>query len=443
MKYKFPADFLFGVSNAASQVEDQLDDTWMRHAREGKVRCFAEVPHGNERLRFWSSPQTELDLAQELGVQVFRLSFDWHRLMPDAHTWDAAAARRYREILELTRQRGMKVMATIFHHGVPIWFADTGGWPNPQSIEHFRFYSRKCLEDFGDLVNIWITLNEPVPWSFLSYTSGLFPPGKKGHIFAHLRSLSHMARAHNEFYSFAHEQNTAVTVGIAHNMAYYQGRGFFNQLLADVTDHFAHWYFLQKIRSSLDFFGINYYGAEWMTLQGPAQYDDLEYSEAGRAIHPLGLLELLRRVHHKFPHHPIVITENGVADSVDWVRPAYLLEHLTALHNAIAEGIPVKGYVHWTLSDNFEWADGYGMCFGLVAVDRHKNLARQKRPSFHLYRQLIIDHGFEEETRQQAWAIYRERTGQPRNYWRSTDNVNGLDRPRERDIKSHDWRLPS
>jgi len=290
-------------------------------------------------------------------------------------------------------------------------------------------------------VDFWITLNEPVPWSFLSYCQGVFPPGKKGTFLAHLKSLSHMGEAHNRFYQFAHQHHPNINIGIAHNMAHYVGRGLHNRILSSVTDYFAHWFFLKKIHHSMDYFGINYYGSEWMTLRGPAQYDDLEYSEAGRAVHPLGLLQLLRKIHRKFPQLPIYVTENGVADTHDWLRPAYLVEHLAALHRGIAEGLPIKGYVHWTLTDNFEWSDGYGPKFGLVAVDRHADLKRLKRPSFELYQRIIKQAGFQKTERDATWQAYRSHDGRPRPYWRSPNNVSGLDDPRERKMTYHEWRL--
>jgi beta-glucosidase/6-phospho-beta-glucosidase/beta-galactosidase len=443
MNYQFPPDFFFGVSNAANQVEDNLEDNWLRFSQQNKLRCFEDSPAKYDRIRFWSEPQVELDLAQDLGVQVFRLSLAWERLVPQKGEWNEEAAQRYLEILRGIKSRGMKVMLTLFHHSIPTWMEDEGGWVHPASVDDFKFFSKKSLEHFGELVDFWITVNEPVPWSYLTYHEGLFPPGKKGSLFSHFKALKHMAQSHNEFFTRVRNIQGA-PVGIAHHMGLHQGRGFFNHWFSKLSDYLAHWQFLDRIEHHMDFFGINYYGAEWMTPAGPAQYADLDYSDAGRAICPIGLYRLLHRIHQKFPKLPIIITENGVGDGTDQVRPAYLMEHLIAVIHAIKDKIPVIGYVHWTLSDNLEWSDGYGPKFGLIEVERKNNLKRLPRKSFSLYQKIIHQRGFTHKTRDEAWATYESNQGKPRPYWRSADGKHGLDTPTMRlTPQFQDWRFPT
>lgn len=440
MDYKFPKDFFFGVSNAAAQVEDGLSDPWLKLAEQDKVSCFKDVAHAKDRLRFWTNPNIEIELAQELGVDVFRMSFEWSRLVPEKNTWDQESALRYRDILLSLKSKGIKVMATLFHHSVPTWFQDTGGWSKRESVDDFSFYSKKALDAFSDLVDWWITLNEPVPWSYLTYKEGIFPPGIKGSIRSHNQSLKNMAKAHNSFYAFAHQSHPSIKIGLAHHMGWHRGRGIFNKLLAIVTDYLTHWSFIKLIGKNMDFFGINYYGAEWMTLKGPAQYPDLEYSDAGRAVSPLGLEVQSKRIHKRYPDTPIIISENGVGDDEDWVRPAYIHEHLAAIYKCINQGIQVIGYIHWTLSDNFEWSDGYGPKFGLVKVEREKNLKRTPRESFEIYKEICKQKGFTFEARNQAWEKYKSKNGLKRNYWRSDDNRSGLNSPKKRIMGINDWR---
>jgi len=247
MHVSFPPDFLFGVSNASGQVEDKLNDVWMQHADTGMVSCFKDIPFAEERLRFWTSPEIELDLAQELGVQIFRLSIDWGRLVQQKDSWDEEAARRYREILSMIRARGMKVMLTLFHHSVPRWFQDEGGWTNANSSIYFQQYSEKALLTFNDLVDFWLTLNEPVPWSFLSYCEGIFPPAKKGNWLNHRRALKNMSKAHRVFYQKAHSVFPEIKVSFAHHVGFHQGRGFCNHLLSRLSDKFLHWDFLKSV----------------------------------------------------------------------------------------------------------------------------------------------------------------------------------------------------
>lgn len=434
----FPPDFFFGVSNAAHQVEDQCSDSWMRFAKRGRIPSYHSVNLADEKIRFWSHPEIDLDLAKELGCQVFRLSLAWERLVPEMGVWNESAAIRYREILSMIKARGMKVMLTLFHHSVPQWFEDQGGWTNSLSVQNFKFYSTRAHSAFADLVDYWITLNEPVPWSFLSYVEGVFPPGVKGKWRDHFSALHHMVLSHDSFYYLP--ARTA-PVGIAHHIGHHQGRGLLNQAFAKVTDHLTHWQFADRVCRTVEFFGINYYGAEWMTLQGPAQYDDLEYSDAGRAVDPNGLAYILKKIHKRYPWLPVIVTENGVGDGTDQLRPAYLIEHLVAISSTIKEGVPVKGYIHWTLSDNFEWSDGYGPKFGLVEIRRDNNLERIKRPSFSLYQHIISDHHVSRELRERIWDSYKKVIGQTRPYWRSSDGKSGREVALQRVTPDQDWRF--
>lgn len=433
---RFSDDFFFGVSNAAGQAEDQLENTFTRYAEKQAIPNYFTVEKPADRVRFWTEPEIEINLAAELGCQVFRLSFAWERLVPRPGEWDEKAALRYKEIMSLLRQKGIRVMATLFHHSLPCWFEDEGGWANPQSVEHFDFYSQKAFKFFADDVNYWITLNEPAIWSVLTYWQGILPPGRKGSWFQHQKSLKHMARAHNHFYDLYHDK---AKIGIAHHMGWHVGQGFFNQLVTYVTDYIVHWQFLRKIEKHLNFFGINYYGAEWITPLGPVVYDHIEYSDAGRAVSPEGLEVLLKRIHREYPHLPIIITENGVGDETDALRAPYLIEHLKVIHQAIQNRIPVIGYIHWTLSDNWEWVDGYGPKFGLVEVRRDENLKRVKRKSFDLYQKIIRERGFSEAERESIWSRYRtEKT--IRQFWRGPDGKSCLSKPILRPQPPHDWK---
>jgi galactolipid galactosyltransferase len=436
MNLKFPDDFLFGVSNAAGQVEDQIRDNWIRFGERGLIPCYSDISQASERLKFWSDPDTELDLAQDLGCQVFRLSLNWERLVPRTNSWDDKAAHHYLSIFKKIKDRNMKVMLTLFHHSVPIWFEDDHGWTQKKSIEHFKFFSDQCFKFFHEYVDFWITLNEPVPWSYLTYTEGLFPPAKKGTILSHFKALNNMATAHNDFFDRYHTQ---AKIGIAHHMGHHKGRGVFNHFFAKLTDYLAHWSFLKKLKSKMNFFGINYYGAEWMTLKGPAQYDELEFSEAGRAVDPNGLYVLLKRIHQKYKGLDIIISENGVADETDLIRLPYLYEHLAVISNLIQEGVPIKAYIHWTLSDNLEWTDGYGPKFGLVEVLRDQNFKRKPRKSFWVYKDIIQNRVIEKNKRDLAWENYQ--TLKERPYWRNTDGKSGRETPMMRARGKNDWRF--
>jgi beta-glucosidase/6-phospho-beta-glucosidase/beta-galactosidase len=191
----------------------------------------------------------------------------------------------------------------------------------------------------------------------------------------------------------------------------------------------------------MDYFGFNYYGAEWLASGGIAIDPAEEYSESGRAIDPRGLYDLLKEIGRRFPGLPVIVTENGISDSTDVLRPAYLLEHLAAIGKAKDEGVPVAGYYFWTLSDNLEWADGYCPKFGLVAVDRARRLRRVPRESFGLFRRIVATRLVTERMRSEAWDKVSAAAGSGRPFCRSDDGITPLDEPALRPFSAKDWRF--
>ncbi|NDF14502.1 glycoside hydrolase family 1 protein [bacterium] len=359
------AGLAFGVANAPGQVEDRLPDIWMEWGKKGRIAGFAETPAAQDRLRFWSRPELELDLAKETGFTIFRLGADWGRIMPAPHVFDQNALRGYREIFRKIHARGMKVYLTLMHHSLPPWLERKGGWQNDSAIGHFEEFARRMFLEFHTEVDAWMTFNE---------------------------------------------------------------------------GNLMNWRFPEKTRGKMDFFGFNYYGAEWIRGARIDIDPEEEYSEAGRAVYPEGLLRLLREIHERF-RVPILITENGMADRTDLLRPAYLVEHLKAVEVARKEGIPVEAYIHWTLSDNLEWADGYCPKFGLFEVDRKRNLKRTPRPAQQLLKRIMRERVISEKLREETWQRVLAHQGELRPFCRSGDGIHGLATPVQRPISKRDWRL--
>ncbi|MDE2491758.1 MAG: glycoside hydrolase family 1 protein [Elusimicrobia bacterium] len=448
---RFPTPFFFGLATAPGQSEDRLDDVWLDWARAGKVAAFANQAVPGERLEFWTRPQVELDLAARTGIGVYRLGVDWGRVEPRRGVFDEKAIARYRAILGMVRARRMKVMLTLMHHSVPKWLQARGGWTNDAAIGDYLVFAERMIDEYHAQVSWWVTFNEPNVFASLAYGAGLWPPGKPDSPLsllavgpfrgAAVRALDRMADAHDALYAWAHRRYPDVRIGIAQNMAYYTGRSRLDRLEALYPDRLLNWRFPERVRGRLDFFGVNYYGAEWVHDARLVLDPRAEYSESGRAIDPNGLLTILTEVHARFPRPPIVVTENGIADSTDVLRPAYLIEHLQAVAAARAAGIPVEGYVWWTLSDNWEWSDGYCPKFGLVAVDRARGLKRIPRPSYFLFRRIVETRRITTAMRARAWAEVAAHAGRERPFCRAADAVTALDAPRERRFVRTDWRF--
>lgn len=476
---KFP-NFVFGLATAPAHSEDRLNDSWLSFARSGGVAAWQNAANPEERLRFWSEPEVELGWTASTGVQSIRIGLDWGRLAPQqpgsmncgpaapcaAGVQNLEALNQYKNILTQVRSYGLEPTVTLFHHSLPQWALDMGGWSNRLVSEYFLHFVNDVVAECGGLVDEWITFNEPTVYSLLSDIARIWPPGGKQQLGgliavpllkrgAYWLALENMAEVHNKAYDLIHEIDVEIAsqqnlyshgqparVGLAHNVSYNNGARWFDWASARYFDAISKYTFTDRVVGHLDFFGINYYGQEVVKGLGSVFIDWAEYSESGRAVYPAGLALLLVDYHQRYNVKKInrrkqtnelkfVITENGVSDATDTIRGAYLVEHLAAVHFAMEQGVPVDGYFFWTLSDNWEWADGYCPKFGLLEVDRARaDLNRTPRPSYFLFRDIVAKKGFSAEIRQAQWQIYIGGTGLPRPQCRAHNGRDALDSPR-------------
>lgn len=443
----FPKDFIWGIASASAHVEDELDDIWLAHGREGKIAGFSQTPHPEKRLEFWTKPEKELSYAYELGLNTIRLGVDWERVEAQKGVFNQRALERYRSILKDIKDRGIKVMLTLFHHSEPKWTLREGSWKNPKMISYFTRFSQKVLGELSPYIDYLISFNEAQVYLLLGEVQGLWPSSrgranKLGFITgAYNESLENMSKAHKNIYQLAKKYK--IKTGIAHNYAHYKASSFFSRPIASYLHKKMNLFFPDLIKEDLDFLGVNYYGLESVGLFGLNLSENYLYSDSGRAIFPKGFYMALKTLSKRFPKIPLLVTENGVADETDEIRRPYLLEHLAAVHQAISEGVPVKGYIHWTLSDNLEWADGYCPKFGLISVDRKNHLKRKPRPSFYLYQSVIKNNGFKTQTRELTWKNWLKytKTHKTRGFCRGDDAITPLPFPIEKPILKIDWRF--
>lgn len=447
----FAPDFEFGVANAPGQVEDALQDNWAEFARQNRIRSF-DVPHAHDRLRFWSKPEDELEWVVKSGVQTYRLGIDWGRIMPARGQFDEKVLERYRELLKRIKAHKLKVMLTLMHHSIPRWLQESGGWTNDLAVPDFLAFAQRVMPYFSQDVDYWVSFNEPTIFAVMTYVAGNWPGGQveasplglvhvgplKGQA---VKALDRMARAHNQLFDWAHAKLPGVKLGLAHNMALYEGDSWLDKLQAWYVNDLLNWYVPDAVEGHTDFYGINYYGSEWIKHAGLWINPSEEYSEAGRAINPTGLYLLLKEIQGRYHSRSVFITENGIADTVDWLRPAYIVEHLAAVAKARTEGVPVNSYILWTLTDNLEWADGYCPKFGLLGVDREHDLKRVPRPSFALFEKIARSHQVSDVDRELAWQLVRSHVGQDRPYCRAADGVRPLDVAVPRKVIAKDWRF--
>jgi beta-glucosidase/6-phospho-beta-glucosidase/beta-galactosidase len=453
--------FFFGVSNAPSQVEDGLDDIWMQFARDGHIPAFDNYARPEERIGFWSDPEKEILFAKENKMEVFRLGVDWQRLFPKSGELDRQALEHYRKILKLIKANGMKVMLTLFHHTETHYTFRMGSWHNPKMIDEFRIFWQIVLNELGDDIDYLVTFNEGQIYVLMARVVGIWPHPTKPNALnlfnigpfkgLYEKSLLNMAKSHREIYEYSKARKFKFQIGFAHNMANYDGKGLLSKIGIWMSWRKFNLKLADLLAPYLDFFGINYYGVE--VLKGTTVGFDpkVEYSDSGRGIDPKGLYKILTRMHDRYnvkgkfrpkkaPKLPFIITENGIADELDWYRPLYIAEHLAAIHQAMKDGVKVLGYIQWTLTDNFEWADGYCPKFGLSAIDR-ETFERQPRGSLAIYKRLIETRtitGYERDT---YFANLMSKTGQLRPMCRHEDGKTSLREPRWLPVGDIDWRF--
>lgn len=410
---------MWGVANSAFQVEGSpADSDWREWTKLPKK--IADASDAERAAEFWRRYPEDVAWAQKLGANAFRFSIAWERINPREGEWSEAALARYGKIILEMRRRGIEPVLNLQHFALPLWLAKRGGLRADNFAELFSAYAIKVAEKFTKApysLRYLITFNEPMVMIHQGYLRGEWPPGDKDNAQATIEAVANVARAHFLATKKIREAGIDIKLSIAKHWRHFESAGgwlddwaaklsdwvFNDQLMkALVTGRFFFWmpgsslvreeHALPGGRSTLDFVGINYYGrilTKLVThapfieiLEGPGPKNDL-----GWEIFPQGLDLSLRDVWQRY-RLPIMITENGLADAKDTQRAVFIRDHLTALKNAQKAGVPVWGYLHWSLTDNFEWALGLKPRFGLIDID-YVTQARRPRPSFFEYRDLI------------------------------------------------------
>ncbi|MEA2682701.1 MAG: beta-glucosidase [Chloroflexota bacterium] len=429
LAHVFGEGFLWGAATASHQVEgnNSNNDWWRWEQLPGKIndgtRSGLACDHYN---RF----RDDFQVLHGMGHNAHRLSLEWSRIEPTPGRYDASAIAHYREVIGALLELGMMPMVTLHHFTNPLWLADRGGWENPSVVESFRQYARLCADQLGDLVTLWVTINEPNVYAYQCYTAGLWDPEKKD-FFAASRVLRNMVRGHaaayREIKASAHGSRSRV--GVAQHLRVFEPWRAWSPLdrLAAAFPHraFNHWFLracvtghagfplglaqrVPEAIDTLDYIGVNYYSRDMVSFRPGAvgSMFSQTFSKPGRPlsdfsmeIYPEGFHTVLMDTWQTYGL-PIYVTENGVADARDRFRGPALIGHLAEMARSQRDGADIRGYLHWSSMDNFEWSEGYSMRFGLVEVD-FDTQERRPRASAALYSRVIERNGLAWEDLQQ------------------------------------------
>ena len=421
----FPADFRWGVSTSSFQIEGagQADgkgeSIWDRFCREpGRIRDGSDGQVACDHYHRWPE---DLDLAKSLGVNAYRFSIAWPRILPQGDGGpggvNEAGLAFYDRLVDGMLERGLEPWCTLYHWDLPQALQDRGGWTSRQTVAAFLSYADVVTRRLGDRVKHWITHNEPWCSCMMSYWEGVHAPGGRSLADA-MQACHHVLLSHGQAVPIIRSNAAGAQVGITLSLHPISGASDGPEDQAAVRRHDGlrnRWFLdplfgrgypadtlallgdaapavlpgdLDAIATPTDFLGVNYYFPEMVAddpqgVHGPmrtrlVEKPGVERTGFGWEVSPQGLVDLLTRVHRDYAPRVIQLTENGSTfdDTLtpdgrvhDGERLSYLQRHLVALRQAIDAGVPVKGYFAWSLLDNFEWAEGYLRRFGIAYVD--------------------------------------------------------------------------
>ena len=408
MTRSFPKGFLWGTSSAAHQVEgdNRNNDWWEWEQTPGHIANGDRSGIANDNYNRY---REDIALLREMNQNAHRLSIEWSRIEPSEGVFDSRQIRHYRDVLGEMREQGIRPMVTLHHFTSPLWFVRKGGWTSKDAHRAFIPFVNRVVDELGDLVDLWCTINEPSIYAAQGWIVGEFPPGHHGDLAAQYRVAGNMHRAHELAYAAIKRRGPDSQVGLSHHKFLFvpatpRRR---DRLAAGATQFVMdRWpagpgQLRHIVDSTSDYIGVAHYWAQMCAFDPRRPQDqfvrrfnppDKETTEMGWVSDPT----LMRRVLGELKRYgkPLYVTENGISTPDDRARERYLTEVLSNVHLAIEDGVDVRGYFHWTNTDNFEWARGYTIHFGLIAVDRN-TLERTIRPSGRLYARIAAANGLE------------------------------------------------
>ena len=417
---KFPDNFLWGTATCAYQIEGAVNEDGRG---ESIWDVFSHTPgkilngdNGDVACDHYHRWQEDIQLMKSLGLKSYRFSIAWPRILPEGcGKINQPGLDFYNRLIDGLLEAGIQPLATLYHWDLPT--ALEGAWLNRSTADAFAEYTGLAAKHFGDRVKMWFTINEPWCASHLSYTFGEHAPGmkdrSKGILAAH-----HVLLAHGVAVKELRKAVSDAQIGIVLNMSPIHndpdapvsedgirfmdgelirwftdpiyGRGYPQDMLEDyvrmgvlnsVEPEFIQPSDMELIAQETDLLGINYYTRMFVSTKSEGFHSenrDVPKTDMGWELYPEGLYEILERVNREYHPKQLMVTENGAsyADGPeetgrvhDQRRIDYLDSHISQIWRAIQAGVPVSGYLVWSLMDNFEWARGYSQRFGIIHVD--------------------------------------------------------------------------
>ncbi len=442
--YIFPSDFEWGTATASYQVEGAWNEDgkgeniWDKFTHQpGNI---LDKSTGDTGCNHYTHYRGDVKLMKEIGLTSYRFSLSWARIFPEGYGRpNPKGIDFYKRLADELLEAGIKPAVTLYHWDLPQALQDRGGWVNRDTVNYFEEYANFVYGELGQKVPLWITHNEPWVAAFLGNYIGDHAPGYKD--LKQAVAVSHnLLLSHGKAVKAFRESGLKGKIGITCNLHpvvpatesvkdifsakmydEYMNKWFLDPVLKGEYPELLLDFYIRKfgvpeikdgdkkiISEPVDFIGVNYYfriisEATQKNEMGfrQASVKDAEYTEMGWEVYPQGLYNLLKRLKNDYGDIPLYITENGSAfgDEItedkkihDTKRIEYLKAHFIKAHEAIRDGVQLKGYYVWSLMDNFEWALGYSKRFGLIYVD-YETQKRYLKDSASFYNKVIQNNG--------------------------------------------------
>jgi beta-glucosidase len=367
MLLQFPKDFFWGTSTASAQIETASDHNWKGIRTKDGYIFDQTIDHEKQR-------DTDVDIIARFG-NVYRCGVDWARLQGEPMgKFNHDVVEEYQGMFKQLNEKGIKIMFVLYHFSHPQWFEKKGAWLFEENAGYFSDFVKKCINNFGRYVSYWNTFNEPNAYAYNAYIGGNFPPFKRNRMGNANEVIQNMGIAHNAIYTMLKVYDKTKPVGISLFTAHFKGWNILGSPFATFADWWFHKRTAQHFEKT-DFWGLSYYGLVPFTplpvseIMNPGKLAKMGLiHDKIWAYDPKGFLKNIKRIYKRY-QKPIIITENGICTDDDAKRIQAIKDYLQVVHTAINQGVDIKGYIHWSTFDNFEWNLGPTYRFGLVRVN--------------------------------------------------------------------------
>lgn len=402
--YRRCPEFEFGTATAAHQVEGNNSNNWSEFEKqENRIKNGDKSGKACDQYNLY--PKDIQLMKDQLKVHSYRFSVEWSRIEPKRGTFDKEAIKHYHNLIDELIKANITPVLTIHHFSNPIWFEQLGAFEKEENVDIFVGFGEFIFKEYSSKVKIFCTINEPNVYSFGGYLDGIFPPGRKDNRPLAFKVLKHMLQSHTTLYWKLKNlpNGPKCKIGIVHNLHQFDPLNTWNPI-----DHFLAYlmdytfnesilkyfktgrfyvnipglanedYLNTKAVGGTDFYGINYYSHFNVTLNYKEfstklfstvvkkEFENLT-TEFKYPVYGEGIYRILQRASEL--KVPLYVTENGCPDSKDTLRDLYIKRYLYSLSKAMEEGVNLKGYMYWSFSDNFEWAEGFSQRFGLYEMN--------------------------------------------------------------------------